>query len=98
MKYVTEMIPCTTNHVCVFENGDEYEVIGWAVKDEGNNTKVRNGDVERVSNVSGMIAKDDEIRLVEDLRGFKNYANRPNQKEKSKSQSIGDVNGIMANV
>lgn len=96
MNYVTDMIPCTTNHVCVFENGEEYEVIGWAVKDGASNTKVKNGDVERVSNVSGMIAKEDEIRLADDLRGFKNYVNKSNHK-KDKTQSIED-NSLMASV
>jgi len=74
MKKVENIIPCTTNHVCIFSDGKQYEVIGWAVK-AGDQTKKVGGDIERVSNMSAIIAINGDVRLADEMNGFVEYKN-----------------------
>lgn len=70
---IDELIPCTTSHVCIFEDGKKYEVIGWATKKR--QKKKIEGDIERVSEVSALITIEDEVCFADEKDGFIEYVN-----------------------
>ena len=71
---IKSIIPCVTGHTALFDDGNEYKIIGWGSKE--NQTKKIEGDIEKVNEVSGMIVIEDKVLFADEVTGFKKYKNQ----------------------
>lgn len=79
-KAITHLIPCNTNHVAVFNDGTQYEIIGWGSR--SGSTRVMDGDVMPAADISGLITRKGKVLFADECKGFSEYKVKSGRKIK----------------